>query len=397
MRQGRDLSILMTADVMGGVWTYAIALAENLALRGVRVTLATMGDRPTAEQRRRAAEIPGLSLLESDYQLEWMADPWRDVARAGDWLLSLERRFCPDIVHLNGYCHGALPWRAPTLMVAHSCVLSWWEAVKGEPAPARYDRYRKEVTRGVKAAAQIAAPTAAMMREVERHYGGRKDGIILENGHDPASFVRRDNLVRFNGAEKEPIVLCVTRVWDEAKNVATLAKAAEGIFWPVFVAGEPRAPGEDSGSIGRFDHVTLLGRIEQPAALSWLARAAIFALPALYEPFGLSALEAACAGAALVLGDIPSLREIWGDAAVYVPPRDTDALRGAVNTLIRDERLRIQMATRARQRGLSLSASRMAERYLDAYADLCLRAPPPALAPLPLHGPTEGLGERTVS
>jgi hypothetical protein len=81
----KDLSVLMTADAMGGVWTYAIELAENLAQRGVRITLATMGDRPTAEQRRRAAEIPRLCLFESDYQLEWMDDPWQDVARAGDW------------------------------------------------------------------------------------------------------------------------------------------------------------------------------------------------------------------------------------------------------------------------------------------------------------------------
>ena len=43
-----------------------------------------------------------------------------------------------------------------------------------------------------------------------------------------------------------------------------------------------------------------------------MARASIYALPARYEPFGLSILEAALSGAALVLGDIPSLREVWG-------------------------------------------------------------------------------------
>ena len=35
----------------------------------------------------------------------------------------LERRLRPDVVHLNGYTHGALPWRAPVLVVGHSCVL----------------------------------------------------------------------------------------------------------------------------------------------------------------------------------------------------------------------------------------------------------------------------------
>ncbi len=88
-----------------------------------------------------------------------MPDCWADVARAGDWLLELEARFAPDIIHLNGYAHGALPWHAPTLVVAHSCVLSWWEAVKGEPAPAEWETYREHVTLGLQSADCVIAPT----------------------------------------------------------------------------------------------------------------------------------------------------------------------------------------------------------------------------------------------
>ena len=63
-----------------------------------------------------------------------------------------------------------------------------------------------------------------------------------------------------------------------------------------------------------------------------MAEASIYALPARYEPFGLSALEAALSGCALVLGDIPSLREIWGPAAIYVPADDkVGALRAALD------------------------------------------------------------------
>ena len=60
----------------------------------------------------------------------------------------------------------------------------------------------------------------------------------------------------------------------------------------------------------------------------WLRRATIFALPARYEPFGLSALEAGLAGCALVLGDIP-MREVWHDAAMFVPPEQPAALENA--------------------------------------------------------------------
>jgi len=123
--------VLLTADTVGGVWTYAVDLARGLSARGVEVALATMGAPLSDAQRETAERIPGLLVFESGFRLEWMEDPWRDVERAGDWLLGLEARFGPDLVHLNGYAHAALPWSAPKLVVAHSCVLSWWSAVKG--------------------------------------------------------------------------------------------------------------------------------------------------------------------------------------------------------------------------------------------------------------------------
>ncbi|WP_235880428.1 glycosyltransferase family 4 protein [Polyangium aurulentum] len=364
-RRRSGLSVLMTADAVGGVWTYALELARNLSHSGVQVFLATMGPLPSPEQRRDALEIKDLCLFESSYALEWMDDPWDDVERAGDWLLDLERSLSPDVVHLNGYCHGALPWRAPTLMIGHSCVLSWWEAVKGESAPGRYSRYQKEVSRGIKAAHRLAAPTGAMLRALERHYGPHPRAQVIPNGHEAPSFA---------AVPKEPFVFCATRAWDEAKNVSALAKAAEKLSWPVYIAGDASDP--KTGAPMQFDHAKLLGRLERTSVLGWLARASVFALPARYEPFGLSALEAACAGCALVLGDIPSLREIWGDAAVYVPPNDPAALREAIEGLIHDPVRRQGLADRARGRGLQLSAGRMASHYANAYIELAdARAP----------------------
>src|SRR5438067_10680275 len=111
----------MTADTVGGVFSYAIDLARALAPHGVRVALATMGGPLSVAQRR---EAEGLTVFESAYRQEWMDDPWEDVTRAGDWLLGLEARLCPSIVHVNGLVHPALHFRAPTLAVVHSCVLS---------------------------------------------------------------------------------------------------------------------------------------------------------------------------------------------------------------------------------------------------------------------------------
>ena len=352
------MNLLMTADTVGGVWTYALDLAGSLEPHGVKTTLATMGAPLSPAQREAADSIQTLTLFESRYALEWTPDPWDDVTRAGAWLLDLEARVKPDLIHLNGYAHGALPWSAPVLVVGHSCVLSWWEAVKGEAAPPEWTRYQSEVTRGLHAADLVVAPTAAMLRALERHYGPLSRTCVIPNGRDAAVWPP---------APKEPFILSAGRLWDEAKNVAVLAEAAPRISWPIYLAGDSKHP---NGGEARLEHVHLLGTLPPQDLARWLGRASIYALPARYEPFGLSALEAALAGCALLLGDIPSLREVWGEAALFVPPDDVEAWAEALNGLIENPLQRETLAARGRSRALELTPARMAEAYMQVYQSL---------------------------
>jgi glycogen(starch) synthase len=356
--RGRRLHVLMTADTVGGVWTYSIELARALAPFGIEVSLATMGRPLNAVQWAEARSVPGLRVFESSFKLEWMEHPWADVAAAGTWLLRLEGELCPDIVQINGYAHAALDWRTPTLAVGHSCVLSWWEAVYGRPAPAEWDRYRAEVRNGLQAASLVLAPTAAMLSFLERNYGPTRRGMVVPNGRDPS---------RFPAAPKEPVIMAAGRLWDEAKNLAALDAAAGGLPWPVYVAGEEQHP---EGGLVQSHNVQPLGQLPGQVLAQWLGRAAIYALPARYEPFGLSVLEAGLAGCALVLGDIPSLHEIWGDTALYVPPDRPDVLRDILNQLIDDAGLREDLAGRARTRALQLTPERMAAAYAAVYTTL---------------------------
>jgi glycosyltransferase involved in cell wall biosynthesis len=351
----------MTADTVGGVWTYALDLTRALAEYGIVVSLATMGASLSTVQRDEAGSVANLEVFESDYKLEWMEDPWRDVQRAGEWLRSLEDRIRPDIAHLNGYAHGALDWRAPVLVVGHSCALSWRRAVLGSAASERWRRYRDEVSRGLAAADVVIAPTRAMLVAVEHHYGPIRDGRVVYNGRDATLF---------EAGAKDDFVMAAGRLWDEAKNISALSRAASRISWPVLVAGDQRSP---DGGEASMPNLHLLGRLSQRQIARSLSRAAIYALPARYEPFGLSALEAGLSGCALVLGDIPSLREVWEDAAVFVSPDDVEALGEAIEELIENAELRRVYGARARMRAREFTLERMAAGYLAAYADLMSR------------------------
>ena len=347
------MRVLMTADTVGGVWTYALELADALADRDVEVVLATMGAPLSPAQR---ADLRGSRVSRTyaeSLKLEWMDDPWVDVDLAGRWLLRIRDEVEPDVVHLNGYAHATLPWELPLLVAGHSCVLSWHAAVRREQAPAMWNRYAARVAAGLDAADLVVAPTQAMLRELERRYALRTDRAVIPNGRRPSGVVRA----------KEPLVLSAGRLWDEAKNVAALDRVAAGLAWPVFVAGALE-PGQ------RPRQARPLGRLGRHATDQWLARASIFALPARYEPFGLAALEAALAGCALVLGDIQSLHEVWGDAALYVDPEDDDGLAAALTLLIENPELREEMAAAAGRRARLYGPERMAAAYGDAYERL---------------------------
>jgi len=113
------MRILMTADPVGGVWSYALELCAALAQDDVRVTLATLGGEPSPAQLDEVARLPNVELFCSAYRLEWMPQPWDDLQRAGKWLLSLQKALRPDLIHLNHLVHAELPWDAPVLTVAH--------------------------------------------------------------------------------------------------------------------------------------------------------------------------------------------------------------------------------------------------------------------------------------
>jgi len=352
------LRVLLTTDTVGGVWQFAIELATQLARGGDAVLLAAMGREPDAAQRRQAAAIPGVEFQARPYKLVWMGDPWSDLNASGDWLRGLAHDFAADVVHLNDLAHAELAWPAPVLVGAHSCVCSWWQAVHGGSAPASWDRYRARVAASLHAADVVIAPTRAMLEALVRHHGAIASSRVIHNGRSAGVEA---------GVPKEPFVLGAGRLWDEAKNLGALAAVAPRLPWPVHLAGDARHP---DGSETDFGATHALGQLPDAELRRWMARAAIYALPARYEPFGLSALEAAQCGCALVLGDIPSLREVWGDAALFVAPDDHDALATALLRLIGDEAMRASLAHRARVRARRYSAEAMASGYRDAYVDL---------------------------
>lgn len=346
--------VLMSADSAGGVLSYAEDLCRGLSEQGVEVLLAVMGGRLDGEQRAAFDALEGVHVEDSDYALEWMDDPWDDVSEAGVWLLELAERFDPDVVHLNGYAHAALPWSQPVLVVGHGCMRSWFDAVHRGPLPSRFAPYDRYVRLGLRAAHVVVAPSRSMAGALERHYGAIGDLRVIENGiwHD-----------QHRVGPKEPFVLAAGRGWDEAKNLRMLADVAGQLPWPVKIAGPARDGDLPAG-------VELLGRLSRRALRELMSRAAIFVHVPRYEPFGLAPLEAAASGCALVVSDIATLRATWSGAAARVSPSDGEGLAATIRTLASEGGRRAQLGAEALERSRRFDARETTASYLALYREM---------------------------
>lgn len=347
--------ILMTTTGRRSTWAHSLELSGALGRCGIEVILATIGDPPSHVQLTEAAKLSNVKVFPSRFGSEYSDDSWDEVERAGSWLLRMEEMVQPDLVHLHSYPFGSLPFQAPTLLEGHDCPLCRRKAVHGEAAPLLWERYRRSVSQALRATRMVVTPSHSALVELTELFG-----------HLPASrVIRAGRSARgFQPCDKENLVLSAGCFGDEEQGLSAIEGVARRLRWPVAVVVD--------GWSGEGDPeqrpVRLLENASAERLASWYGRASVFALPCSYEPDGLSVLEAALAGCALVLGDVPALRELWEGAALFVAPGDTDDLERALNLLMNEPKGRRGLGQRARARALLLSPERRAAGFLEAYA-----------------------------
>lgn len=347
----------MTCDTVGGVWTYTVELIRALSNHNIHFHLVTAGALLNKAQRDQVDQLSNVSLYETDYKLEWMDNPWTDIDNSGLHLIELERKIAPDLIHLNSYSYASLPFLAPVLVVAHSDVFSWWLSTRKANPGAEWQEYFNRVKAGLEKAACVVAPSHAMLGMLSQIYTAPKKAFVIYNGR---------NEERFRIDKKENTLMCAGRLWDAAKNHELLIASANNIRGTIKMAGETKS------EHNVHSNVIFLGRLNEWQMADELASSLIYVSPAKYEPFGLSILEAALSGCALVLGDIPSLREIWKDSAFYVNTGDATELANTCNRLLDDPSLAEEFGQKALQRAKLFSLQKMAGRYATLYDDLLM-------------------------
>lgn len=360
------MHILVTADTIGGVWTYTRELVTGLLGRGEQVTLVSFGDIPTAGQTRWMEGLRNLDYRPTAFKLEWMLDSESDMIASSQYLEAVVQESKPDLLHLSQYYYGALKCDVPRVVVAHSDVVSWWKAVQQKQPPETdwLRWYQQIVACGLSAATAVVAPSRWMLEQMELHYGKLLSGSVIYNGRTPSIFNPH--------MTKEENIVSVGRLWDSGKNVSLLLR--QELPAPVHIIGTDRHP-ELQGSLFAGEairpNVHLDPEQDEKQLVQTLGRAGIYAATSQYEPFGLAPVEAALSRCALVASDIPPFRELWDGVALFFRNNDAESLREAIEHLLRDPNLWRHQANvayhHAQQR---FSAARMVEDYVGLYQAL---------------------------
>jgi len=362
--------VLVTADTMSGAWTYTRELVTGLVTRGIRVTLVSFGEIPLPDQTAWMDVLHGLEYHPTAFRLEWMDEAPEDLPESSQFLANLVRELQPDVLHLHQFCHADLAVDIPRVVMAHGDVITWTEAVQDRsPRPSRWMRwYRDTVIAGIGAADAVVGPSSWMLETLRSTYARPRREAVIYPGRNP---------IFFNPyVSKEDSVLSVGRLLDAGKQVFLLTQQVQP--FPVCIVGAeqtvpiPQIPIRADVKVSTDRSSVAIRGAQTEAQLRGLySRAAIYAATARYEPLGLAALDAAFSRCALVANDIPSFREIWGDAALYFRTNDAYSLAEILRRLDADRGLRHAYGDRAYARARErFTAKRMIDDYLNLYSSL---------------------------
>lgn len=349
------MRVLITTDAVGGVWSFTRELAAGMLAEQHDVCLVSFGREPSAAQCAEVASLhtgQRFAFHSAPVPLEWMENNESAYSAGTAFLLPLIDAWRPAVLHLNQLCYGALPCGLPKVVSVHSDVLSWAQACRPEGlAPSPWlEQYRSLVRSGVAGATALAAPTAWMRDAFLQHFCFAAPFAVVANS---VSLQAKAQGI----AARKPQLVTAGRFWDEGKGFALLTDLQ--LQWPIVVAGECPPQMQES------EAVSFVGTLS-PEELACLFHAsAIYLCTSIYEPFGLAPLEAALCGCAVVARDLPSLREVWGDAALYFSSQEQ--LRVVVHLLTQHADLLHAVQQRCQKRAATFTQERMTRGYLDVY------------------------------
>jgi len=342
------VALHVIAGSRGGPRTYGVALAEALGRRD-DVDLVVLTDRPDA--------FPGLVTV----QLKGPR-PWADHVQ----IPRLLKRLSPDVYHNT---KNALPIArpVPTVVTIHDLAYHHFPETFGTLSRLYLRWHHIHCARHADC---IITPSYHARRDLQETLHVAEERIhVVHHGVAEPFF---DPPARGALQLAQPYVLSVGTL-QARKNLDILVRAVaklreeRGTDVTLAIAGRRGWKTAAFDAACEQTPVRLLGMVADEELPGLYANAAVFVQPSSYEGFGLTAAEAMACGTPVIAADAGSLPEVVGDAGLLVPPRDVDALAGAIAQVLEHRALRRELSESGRMRAMEFRWDRSAEQHIEVY------------------------------
>lgn len=227
------------------------------------------------------------------------------------------------------------------------------------------------VRRALREGAFVHTPSQFVADEVISEFRAPPDRVVAVHHGAPAPV-----LATPGSPVPKPYLFAIGTI-EPRKDFPTLAAAFGALAarhpdLRLVVAGKPGWGGaafdQAVEQCGASERVVRLGYVDDGERASLLANAEVFCYPSIYEGFGLPPLEAMTAGVPVVTTTAGAIPEVVGDAALLVPPGDTDALAGAIEQALVDSAVRRRLIEAGTARAARYTWDGCAAGLADLYS-----------------------------
>ncbi len=217
--------------------------------------------------------------------------------------------------------------------------------------------------------------------DLKAHFaiGRRKVRIIplaaSPNFHPPSLHEREAVRLKYSLPEKFILYVGSHKPHKNLRNLLKAFAQAKSHLNSVLAIAGPQGPDFQqlralARELGVEDSVRWLGRVPDSDLPALYSASTVFVFPSLYEGFGLPVLEAMSCGAPVTCSDIPALREVAGDAALYFNPYSLESIAQAIDAILEDSELRESLVERGLRRASEFSWDEVARQTIAFYREI---------------------------
>lgn len=288
-----------------------------------------------------------------------------------------------DLVHFP-YFSVPIFYKGPYVITIHDLIIHHYPTGKASTLPSlvywiKLLGYKYVIKKAAQHSQKVITVSEATKKEIEKHLHvpGEKITVTYEGVENGAKFKTQSSKFEFKDHKYflyvgnayphknlDRLVEAFGLVCEEDPEVKLILVGKDDYFY--------RRLKDTVSKLGISQNIIFAGFVTDEELQGYYQHAKAIIMPSLMEGFGLPGLEAMRLGCPVLASDIPSLKEIYQDAALYFDPLAVDSMHATIRKVLTERKSVDLYIEKGKKRVLFFSWKKMTEQTLKIY-ESCTR------------------------